>query len=172
METEEAMAGEYLVRAGTSADLPRLETHWLALYQHQTSNGMLLAVPADAFHHWTASLAPILERFACLFVAEKERELVGFLAGRIRTLPAYFGGSQTGFISEVYVAERDRGHGLGRKLVQQATGWFQQLGLTRIELQVLMNNTPARELYRRLGWTEELVQMVWEAKPEAARRDG
>jgi hypothetical protein len=45
-----------------------------------------------------------------------------------------------------------------------ATRWFQKLGLRRIELQVIMNNTPARELYHQLGWSEELVQMVWEPK--------
>ena len=77
-----------------------------------------------------------------------------------------------GFISDVFVGEADRGRGLGRALVVMETGWFQKLGLTRIELQVIMNNTPARELYRRLGWSEELVQMVWEPKPEAAGHDG
>jgi ribosomal protein S18 acetylase RimI-like enzyme len=172
MEDETAIIGDYLIRSGTSDDVRRLEPLWLALYEHQKSNGMLLDLPADAFSHWTESLAPILTRFACLFVAEKNGVLVGFLAGRIRSLPPYFGGSQAGFISDVYVAEPDRGHGLARKLVLMATAWFQKLGLTRIELQVIMNNTPARELYRRLGWSEELVQMVWEPKREEARRDG
>ncbi len=172
MEDETELIGDYLIRSGTSDDVLRLESLWLALYEHQKSHGMLLDLPVDAFSHWTASLAPILTRFACLFVAEKNGELVGFLAGRIRSLPPYFGGSQAGFISDVYVAEPDRGHGLGRKLVLMATGWFQKLGLARIELQVIMNNLPARELYRQLGWSEELVQMVWEPKPEEARHDG
>jgi ribosomal protein S18 acetylase RimI-like enzyme len=165
MEDETAIVGDYLIRSGTSDDLLRLESLWLSLYEHQKSNGMLLDLPANAFTLWTASLAPILGRFACLFVAEKNEELFGFLAARIRSLPPYFGGAQAGFISDIYVAETDRGHGLGRKLVLMATDWFQKLGLTRIELQVIMNNTPARELYRQLGWAEELVQMVWEPGP-------
>lgn len=169
MEDKTAKVGEYLIRLGSGDDLVRLESLWLALYEHQKRHGMLLDLPMDAFHHWTASLGPILDRFACLFVAEKNGELVGFLAGRIRFLPPYFGGSQAGFISEVYVADADRGHGLGRKLVSVATSWFQTLGLTRIELQVIMNNTPARNLYRELGWSEELIQMVWE--PETKEVD-
>jgi len=171
LENENAIVGDYLIRAGTSEDIQRLDSLWLALYEQQKTNGMLVKLPPDAFDQWVASLAPILDRFACLFVAEKAGELVGFLAGRIRSLPPYFGGTQTGFISDVFVAEAHRGKGLGRKLVSTATSWFQQLGLSRVELQVITNNTPARELYRQLGWAEELVQMVWAPKTANATPD-
>jgi ribosomal protein S18 acetylase RimI-like enzyme len=164
MDDETARIGDYLIRPGSSDDMPRLESLWLAFYEDQKRRGMLLDLPVDAFAHWTKSYVPVLSRFACLFVAEKNGELVGFLAGRIRSLPPYFGGSQAGFISEVYVANAHRGHGVGRHLVLSATRWFQELGLRRIELQVIMNNTPARELYHQLGWSEELVQMVWQSK--------
>jgi len=172
VSVETARIGEYLVRSGSSDDLLRIEALWLALYEHQTRNGMLLDLPTDAFRHWTESVNPLLGRFACLFVAEKSEELVGFLVGRVRALPPYFGGTQAGFISEVYVAEADRGHGLGRKLVLTGTRWFQELGLKRIELQVIMNNTPARNLYRQLGWSEELVQMIWKPKIREVEQDG
>src|SRR2546422_7777153 len=99
-KAELAAIGDYLIRSGSADDLLRLESLWLALYEHQKSNGMLLDLPADAFSHWASSLTPILNRFACLFVAEKNSMLVGFLAGRIRSLPPYFGGSQAGFISD------------------------------------------------------------------------
>jgi hypothetical protein len=42
--------------------------------------------------------------------------------------------------------------------------WFKQSGITRVELQVVMNNEPARRLYREMGWVEELVQMVWQGQ--------
>lgn len=153
-----------LVRLGTSADFPPLEPLWIALYEDQKTKGMLVELPEGAFEKWTASLDPILDRFACLFVAEIDNEPVGFLAGRVRSLPPYFGGSQVGFISDVFVSEFHRGQGLGRKLVQLATDWFRNLGLSRIELQVIVNNNSAREVYRKLGWSEELVQMVLVSK--------
>ena len=171
MDNETARIGDYLIRPGSSEDMPRLESLWLAFYEDQKRRGMLLDLPVDAFAHWTKSYVPVLGRFACLFVAEKNGDLVGFLAGRIRSLPPYFGGSQAGFISEVYVANAHRGQGLGRHLVLSATRWFQKVGLMRIELQVIMNNTPARELYHQLGWSEELVQMVWQSKAAEANPD-
>jgi len=171
MENEAVSIGDYLIRPGSSDEVLRLESLWLRFYEDQKSRGMLLDLPADAFSRWTESYIPILGRFACLFVAEINGELIGFLAGRIRSLPPYFGGGQAGFISDVYVADAHRGQGLGRQLVLLATRWFQGLGLTRIELQVVRNNTPALEFYRQLGWSEELIQMVWESKTAAGNPD-
>jgi ribosomal protein S18 acetylase RimI-like enzyme len=155
---------DYLVREGTAEDVPRLKSLWLALYDNQKANGMLVDLPEDAFDRWTASLLPMLGRFTCVFVAEKGEELAGFLAGRVRALPAYFGGAQVGFISDVYVDPAHRRTGLGRQLVSTATEWFQSLGITRLELQVIVNNPAARKLYKDLGWSEELLQMVWQTE--------
>jgi GNAT superfamily N-acetyltransferase len=161
---------DYLVREGTAEDVSRLQSLWLALYDNQKANGMLVDLPEDAFDRWTASLLPMLSRFTCVFVAEKGEELAGFLAGRVRALPAYFGGAQVGFISDVYVDPGHRRTGLGRQLVSTATEWFQSLGITRLELQVIVNNPAARKLYKDLGWSEELLQMVWQ--PERTANDG
>jgi ribosomal protein S18 acetylase RimI-like enzyme len=105
----------------------------------------------------------MLGRFACLFVVERNGELVGFLAGRIRALPSYFGGTQAGFISDVYVDDAHRRNGFGRQLVSTAMDWFRNLGISRLELQVIVNNPAARKLYQDLGWSEELLQMVWQS---------
>lgn len=151
-----------IVRLAERNELARIEPLWRALYDHQKATGMFLDVPPDAYQHWAASLRPVLGRFACLLVAEREGEIIGFLAGRIRSLPQYFGGYPVGFISEVFVHNSYRNQGVGAELVTGAVGWFAENGITRVELQVIMNNEPARRLYRHLGWREELVQMVWQ----------
>lgn len=154
------------IRAASSQELACVEPLWLALYEHQKENGMLLELPADAYQKWTASISSLLGRFACLFLAESNGETVGFLAARIRSIPPYFGGGQTGFISEVYVDDRRRSKRIGERLMAATTEWFRELGITRIELQVIAHNTGAREFYLRHGWREELVQMVWQDDPQ------
>src|SRR5437773_3953188 len=132
------------IRPGTQEDFPRLAPLWKALFEHQRANGMLIELPEDAFEKWAASLSPVLERFACLYIAEADSGLVGFIAGRIRALPPYFGGHPTGFISDVFVAEVHRGAGIGRELMKLATAWFMEQKVTRIELQVIAQNDRAR----------------------------
>jgi ribosomal protein S18 acetylase RimI-like enzyme len=148
------------LREATPDELPALEPLWRSLYEHQRLGGMLLEVPDDGFARWAESLAPVLGRFGCLFVASQDGEPVGFLAGRVRSAPAWFGGAPVGFVSEVYVDPGQRGRGLGEDLVAAAQRWFRDREIDRIELQVLAGNDGARRLYRRLGWREELVQMV------------
>ena len=155
-------SGKVTVRLAGSDDLARLERLWLGLYKQQRDSGMRLEVPADGYEKWAGSLKAMLGRFACLFVAERGEDIAGFLAGRVRSLPPYFGGYPVGFISEVFVEESYRGRGIGGELVTRAVSWFKDCGISRIELQVIMKNEAARRLYRRLGWEEELVQMIWQ----------
>jgi GNAT superfamily N-acetyltransferase len=151
-----------VIRLATVEDWPRLEHLWLLLYEHQQAHGMLLGLPPDAYQLWVASFQPILGRFGFVLVAEEAKSLVGFLAGRIRSLPPHFGGHQTGHFSELFVADSHRRRGIADELLSAGINWFRERGIQRIDLPVLAKNSGAREFYLRRGWVEELVQMVWQ----------
>ena len=153
---------QWAIRFGKVEDLPKIEPLWNALYKHQKDHGMFLEVSANSFKDWSASMKAALGRFWCLFIVELNGDAIGFLGGQIRTLPPYFGGSPFGLVSEVFVIPEHRSKSIGRALLVSATNWFHEQRVQRIELQVLVNNSDARRLYRDLGWKEELVQMVWE----------
>jgi GNAT superfamily N-acetyltransferase len=138
---------------------------WTELYAQQRREGMQLGLPDDAFDRWVAGLVPVLGRFGCLFVAGAADAPVGFLAGRLRSTPAHFGGELVGFVSEVIVAESQRGRGLGKALLAAAEAWFRAKGVVRVELQVVVKNESARRFYLGHGWAEELVQMVKPLRP-------
>jgi len=150
------------VRHAVAADRGRVKPLWEALYRHQAEHGMRLSLPADAYAAWEESMLPTLGRFAVLVVAEREGELVGFAAGRLRTLPPYLGSAVIGAVSEVFVDEAHRAAGIGRDLVALAVEWFRAQQITRVELQVVSGNPDAIRFYRQLGWHEELVQLVWD----------
>jgi ribosomal protein S18 acetylase RimI-like enzyme len=150
-----------LVRPARLDDVPAIEPLWYTLYKHQRENGMFLEVSPNSFKEWAASMNAALGRFTCLFVVDLRPQILGFLAGRIGTLPPHFGGFPFGFISEVFVSEEYRGRNIGRALMAQAVEWFSERGVNRVELQVLLNNAGARRFYNGLGWKEKLIQMVW-----------
>ena len=80
-----------VLRHATVEDLDRIQPLWQALYQHQFEHGMLLRLPEGAYDAWIKSIQPFLGRFASVVLAELNGKIVGFVAGRIRTLPPYFG---------------------------------------------------------------------------------
>lgn len=151
-----------VIRAAKPADIFVVEPLWLALYKHQKEHGMLLDLSASSFSQWAEAMKPALGRFTCLFIAQRNAEAIGFLAGNLKTLPPYFGGHLIGFVSEVFVSDAYRGMQIGHDLIETALQWFKAQRAHRVELQVVINNSRARKLYSKLGWTEELVQMVWQ----------
>jgi GNAT superfamily N-acetyltransferase len=164
---------ELTLRHASLADLDSISPLWQALYQHQSEHGMLLKLPENAFDAWVKSIAPFLGRFADVVLAEENGRIIGFVAGRIRTQPPYFGSATVGAISEVFVCDSHRGRGIGRRLLAFSLEWFQAQQITRIELQVVAGNPDGIRFYRQLGWHEELVQMVWDTsqKQGAAPQD-
>jgi len=151
------------IRLALPDEIRALERLWHDLYAHQAEHGMLLRLPAEAFEAWVQSIAPLLGRFSIVVVAVDAGEYAGFVAGRTRNLPPYFGVGQVGAISEVFVAERWRKAGVGRQLVERAVDWYRAQGISRVELQVVSGNPQAMAFYERMGWRQELVQMVWQA---------
>jgi len=152
---------DLVLRHATVEDLDRIQPMWQALYQHQFEHGMLLRLPDGAYDAWLKSIQPFLGRFASVVLAELNGEMVGFVAGRIRTLPPYFGSATIGAISEVFVSNQHRSRGIGQRLLAFALEWFAEQQITRVELQVVAGNPDGIRFYRQLGWHEELLQRVW-----------
>jgi len=145
------------------ADVPGLaavEPLWTALYRHQAAHGMQVCVPSNGFALWRDGLRTVLGRFVTVWIAETQGEAVGFLCGRERVLPAYLGGGSVGYISEVFVGETHRGRGIGAQLMAAATKFYREKNIRRMELQVVAGNPDALDFYLKLGWREELSQMV------------
>lgn len=151
-----------VLRHAAAEDFDRIKPLWHALYQHQYEHGMLLRLPDGAYDVWLRSITPFLGRFASVVVAEQNSDILGFVAGRIRALPPYFGSAAIGAISEVFISDSYRGAGIGRRLLAYSLEWFHAQEITRVELQVVAGNPDGIRFYRQLGWREELLQMVWD----------
>jgi GNAT superfamily N-acetyltransferase len=149
------------VRYATAEDIPRIRQLWVDLYEHQAAHGMALRVPPDGFELWAKTIVPALGRYAVVTVARVGGADVAFAAGRVRTLPPYFGGGVAGTIGEVFVDQSYRRSGIGRHVLAPALEWFAGQGIGRVELQVVAGNPDAVRFYEALGWTRELVQLVW-----------
>jgi len=162
---------DLVLRHAGTADMDRIKPLWHALYEHQFQHGMLLRLPDGAYDAWLKSIVPFLGRFASVVVAEQHGEIVAFVAGRLRTLPPYFGAATVGYISEVFVRESHRSAGLGRRLLAFALEWFRAQQIQRVELQVVAGNPDGIRFYRQLGWHEELLQMVWDTSRTPAHAD-
>jgi RimJ/RimL family protein N-acetyltransferase len=95
-----------------------------------------------------------LERNSAIFVAEKERDLKGYLAA--------IGGKAKRARHSAYlvvgVREEARGLGIGTMLFQHLDHWAKNQGIHRLELTVMKNNEAAIALYKKAGFEIEGVK--------------
>lgn len=134
---------------GDAVGIARVQvTTWRTAYAGLVPDRVLdaLSVPASA-SRWESHIA---EATARVWVAERSRDVVGFLSGgpgRDDDLPP-----GTGEVYAVYVLPGSQRGGLGRGLLGAATAWFREQGHTHAALWVLTGNAPARAFYARCGY--------------------
>jgi ribosomal protein S18 acetylase RimI-like enzyme len=72
---------------------------------------------------------------------------------------------ETVVISRLWVAPRQRGSGLGRRLMEAATTWAQEKRASLIALGVTEMNAQAIEFYEHLGYSDLGMRVPWPPDP-------
>lgn len=93
-----------------------------------------------------------------IFVAEDNGQVVGYIT-TWRDLEAGLG-----HIPNLAVAERYRGAGLGRQLIEYALDHFRRAGLSHAKIETLEQNAVGNHLYPSLGFREVARQVHFVAK--------
>lgn len=68
-------------------------------------------------------------------------------------------------ISRLWVAPRQRGAGLGRRLMEAVTGWARHRHAGLVELGVTEMNASAMEFYKHLGYKDLGIRTPWPRDP-------
>ena len=97
------------------------------------------------------------------FIAEDEKGLpLGFI--HLETGTDYYRHEKHGHIANVIVAPVGEGQGVGRMLLERGEEWARAQGYRWLTLSVFAQNLRAREVYRRLGYGEDIMKYVKELK--------
>lgn len=96
-----------------------------------------------------------------IFVAHDEN---GNRLGFIHLHPGkdYYYSEKHGHISDVIVAPEGKGRGIGRALIVKAEEWARCEGYKWLTLSVFSQNINARNIYKKLGFGEDIIKYVKE----------
>lgn len=73
----------------------------------------------------------------------------------LRFRPSFWTGDLDAYLEELYVVPHLRGQGLGRALMERAMDVARERGATRMDLGTSTDDTAARALYEKLGFTND-----------------
>lgn len=119
------------------------------------SSEMLWASDADLIREWSSGRAP--DTFVLVGIDTAS----AVVATAIVTMrPDAFSREPSAHLEVIVVAPEVDGKGLGKVLIGEAETEAVRRGATTMSLNVLGNNTRARHVYQRLGYTEEMIRCV------------
>ena len=107
---------------------------------------------------------------AAAFVSPAESGgLAGFVEVALRPWAEGCTSSPVAYVECIYVAEAERGRGVGEALLRAAEAWAIDRGCREIASDARVDNTSSRSLHRRLGYAEsEALVHLCKPLPEPA----
>ena len=111
--------------------------------------------PNDSF--WISFqdiVLPAIQNSDRLFlIAEHNDHPVGFIEGRVGMLYDVFEPKRSFHISSIYVNPEKRNGGIAKSLIRAALRWASEKGCQEADLNILVNNKSAKNLYESFGFT-------------------
>jgi GNAT superfamily N-acetyltransferase len=90
-----------------------------------------------------------IKQLGCVCIAEDHEGMCGFILGA-NTLPQLPPGAA--IAARLWVAPRQRGRGLGRKLMEVVTHWAEEQGMDQINVGITDTNPGIVKFYEHLGY--------------------
>ncbi len=138
-------------RRARGEDLAAIAAHWRSLLSlhAQLDPAFRLAGAAVPAH----ALAELVEaRDVAAWVVEVDAQVAGFCVARVETAPAWVAEASRAEITELFVSDAVRRHGLGRTLAEAALHWAESRRVARVEVRVAARNDVGRSFWRSLGF--------------------
>jgi ribosomal protein S18 acetylase RimI-like enzyme len=96
-----------------------------------------------------------------IFIAvDADGVALGFI--HLKTGTDYYHHQEHGHIADVIVTPAGEGRGIGRMLIAKGEEWARSQGYRWLTLSVFAQNLRAREVYKRLGYGEDIMKYVKE----------
>lgn len=140
--------GEISIRPATVEDVGQLSNMYCEMYDILFSYGMPYRLNEETIEEVLTLL--LKARTSKYFVAEKDGELVGFVAVDVVRMDrklSYDENNIMGHIKDIYVSSSISRAGIGTRLLSMAEDWARDNGATIIECNVIVNNEPAHNFW-------------------------
>lgn len=108
---------------------------------------------------------------AVVFVAERDRRIVGYVYATLEEQSWKELREAAGFIHDVVVDGSARRGGVASALMEAASSWLEERGAPRVILWTASANAGAQRLFERLGYRRTMIEMTREAGVHPIRTD-
>lgn len=150
------------IRGAVAEDFPAIDMIWNPVDRIHVEAHPEMLRPMDTAFRLKRFTDMLASGSVCVFVAEHEGAIVGFVAVKaIETPPApVLVPRMTAYVDIIAVEEHVRDQGIGRLLMQGAERWAQDQGCVELELDVFEFNSQAIAFYESFGMRTKSRRMM------------
>jgi len=94
-----------------------------------------------------------------VLVPQIDGRIVGFLMFMKQARSPLRSKHSRATITDLYVDEKHRRRGIASKLLERCLEYMSSRGVEEVRVNLLVSNEPARSLYRKLGFTDQMIIM-------------
>lgn len=155
------------IRPAVTSDEAALGTFGAALMrQHHDADPrrFLMTKRPEAGYGWFL-VSKLSDPDSFVGVAERSDEVVGYIFAEVGGTSWMDLRGPGGFIHDIYVDERARGHGVGTQLLRAALAWIQSKGKSQTVLFSKSGNASAQRLFAKMGFRETMIEMTLDQDP-------
>jgi ribosomal protein S18 acetylase RimI-like enzyme len=146
------------IRPATEEDLPQMVHLWREMMDyHARCDARFQPKPSpEAERAWTKYVQDTIWTSDewCVFVAERDGELVGQICGELREAVPVFRSHTYGYVTDIVVDPATRRLGIGRALLDALREWMAERGADHLQLQVLHANPASQAFWRAMGCSD------------------
>jgi GNAT superfamily N-acetyltransferase len=152
---------EIRIRRARVAEADALVELWMTMMrEHERLDGSISLSPEAAEHYREYLHYHLLDREALVLAALDGKEIIGFaLAMKCQNLPMFLP-AEYGYISDMIVLPRRRGHGIGGEMFARISEWFRTQGVKCIQLQVYDGNNSGHRFWNKVGF-RDFISRCW-----------
>jgi ribosomal protein S18 acetylase RimI-like enzyme len=157
------MQSKLNIRKATPADLPAIVELWKDLMDFHSDLDPFFSRSHDGHENFLKWVEKQQEsENAELLVADSSGKILGYIKIELCNYPPVFELEKYGMISDAAVAKEYRRNGIGEALYGKAMDWFDEKGMTRIELRVADVNSVAWGFWEKMGFRPYMTTMFKE----------
>jgi len=155
----------FVVRRATDADAPALgRLGAMLLRAHYAFDPQRFIAPGsnpESGYEWFLR-GQLEEDDAAVFVAEQDRQVIGYVFAALEPISWKELREACGFIHDIVVDDPQRRGGVATALMEAAIEWLRGRGAPRVILGTAERNAAAQRLFEKLGFRRTMIEMTRE----------
>ena len=157
------MASEIIIRKAAVEDISSIVELWKELMDFHKERDRIFSRSATGHERFSDYLkGHISKENSCLFVAEADKDIVGYCLVFIEKYPPVIELKEYCLVQDIAVTQKYRRMGIGKRFLEEAQKWRCEKGVHRVEARVSTYNKAARDFWADMGFAPYLETVFME----------